>query len=414
MREYLQRAKKISVRIDELAAITEEHSCVTRTFGTPAFVEGRSLVKKWMEAAGLQTTIDAIGNVRGKLVSENSDAKIFVIGSHIDTVVNAGKFDGPLGVIMGIDLLEQIIQTKIKLSFNIELIAFCDEEGVRFQTTFLGSKAVAGTFDKSILDKKDNKEITLREAINTIGGDATKIEEATIPADNWLGYFEIHIEQGPVLYKKNIPVALVTAIAGQCRASITFTGVAGHAGTVPMDMRQDALSCASEFVLATEAYALENKNNLVATIGKLEVVHAAGNVIAGKVICSLDVRSADESILLSSIQQIKKRCEEIGAKRNVNIDWNIILQTKPVICNEQLNALLTQSITEKKYELVSLVSGAGHDAVPISEVAPVSMLFVRCFEGISHNPLENAEIKDIAAAIEVSDHFLNKLILNNS
>ena len=414
MSEYLQRAEKVLVRINELAAITEEQGCVTRTYGTPAFVEGRSLVKKWMEAAGLQTTIDTIGNVRGKLVCSTVNAKTFVIGSHIDTVVNAGKFDGPLGVIIGIDLLEQIIQTKTKLPFNIELIAFCDEEGVRFQTTFLGSKAVAGSFDKNILDKKDKNEITLREAIHTIGGDANNIKEDVIAADNWLGYFEIHIEQGPVLYKKNIPIALVTAIAGQCRAAVTFTGVAGHAGTVPMDMRQDALSCASEFVLATEAYALENKNNLVATVGKLDVVHAAGNVIAGKVVCSLDVRSADESILISSIQQTKKRCEEIGAKRNICVDWTVILQTKPVICNKELNALLTQSITEKNYELVSLVSGAGHDAVPISEVAPVSMLFVRCFEGISHNPLENAEIKDIAAAIEVSDHFLNKLILNNS
>lgn len=414
MNDYLQRAEKILVRINELASITEEQGCVTRTYGTPAFVEGRSLVKKWMETAGLQTTIDAIGNVRGKLAGENPNAKTFVIGSHIDTVVNAGKFDGPLGVIMGIDLLEQFIQTKIKLSFNIELIAFCDEEGMRFQTTFLGSKAVAGSFDKSILEKKDKNEITLRKAIHAIGGDATKIEEDAIAADKWLGYFEIHIEQGPVLYKKNIPVALVTAIAGQCRAEIIFTGIAGHAGTVPMDMRHDALCCASEFALATEAYALENKNNLVATVGKLEVVHAAGNVIAGKVICSLDVRSADASVLSTSLESIKRKCEEICNGRNIMMRWNVILQTKPVICNEQLNALLTQSITEKKYEVVSLVSGAGHDAVPISELAPVSMLFVRCFEGISHNPLENAEIKDIAAAIEVSDNFLNKLILNNS
>lgn len=414
MSDYLQRAEKILVRINELAAITEEQDCVTRTFGTRAFVEGRTLVRKWMDEAGLQTHIDSIGNVRGKLFSKIEHAKTFVVGSHIDTVANAGKFDGPLGVIMGIGLLEQIIQTNTTLPFNIELVAFCDEEGVRFQTTFLGSKALAGSFDKALLDKTDKNEITLREAIQTIGGDANNINEDAIPANNWLGYFEIHIEQGPVLYKKNIPVALVSAIAGQYRAAITFTGVAGHAGTVPMDMRQDALACTSEFILATEAYALKQKDNLVVTIGKLEVVHAAGNVIPGKVICSLDVRSADETILKTAIQQLKKRSEEICTGRNIRLEWNEILQTKPVHCNNQLNALLTQSITEKKYELVSLVSGAGHDAVPISEVAPISMLFVRCFEGISHNPLENADLKDIAAAVEVSDSFLNKLILNNS
>lgn len=414
MNEYLQRAEKVLVRINELAAITEEQGCITRTFGTPAFMEGLSLVKKWMEAAGLQTRVDSVGNIRGKLLSENKIAKTFVIGSHIDTVVNAGKFDGPLGVLMGIDLLEQIFRTKPKLPFNIELIAFCDEEGVRFQTTYLGSKVIVGTFDKSILENKDKNGVKLRDAINAIGGHANEINGDAIEPDNWLGYYEIHIEQGPVLYQKNIPVALVTSIAGQCRASVTFTGVAGHAGTVPMDMRKDALCCVSAFVLATETYASEYKNNIVATVGKLEVVHAAGNVIPGKVICSLDVRSADDSVLTTSLEALKKRCEEICMERNIIVDWNIILQTKPVICDEHLNTLLMQSITEKKYEIVSLVSGAGHDAVPISEVAPVSMLFVRCFEGISHNPLENAEIKDIAAAIEVSDHFLNKLILNKS
>lgn len=414
MNDNLQRAKKILVRINDLASITEEHGCVTRTYGSLAFVKGQSLVKAWMDEAGLQSSIDAIGNVRGKLVSNYKDAKTFVIGSHIDTVVDAGKFDGPLGVIMGIDLLENLSQSKITLPFNIELIAFCDEEGVRFQTTFLGSKAVSGTFDKNILVKRDKHEITLKEAIQSIGGDVTKIDKEVIPKDEWLGYFEIHIEQGPVLYQKNIPVALVAAIAGQCRVEITFTGVAGHAGTVPMDMRKDALCCASEFVQATEAFAFAHKDNLVATIGKLDIIHAASNVIPGKVVCSLDIRSADERILKSSIESVKRKCEEICNARNIIMTWKEILQTQPVICDEGLNTLLTQSITEKNYELVSLVSGAGHDAVPISEVAPVSMLFVRCFEGISHNPLENAELKDIAAAVEVSDHFLNQLILNNT
>jgi allantoate deiminase len=414
MSEYLERTEKILDRIHALGAISEEQNCVSRSYGTLAFVEGRSLVKKWMEAASLQTAIDHVGNVRAKLYCGIPNAKTFVIGSHIDTVVNAGKFDGPLGVILGIDLLEKLIQSKVKLPFNIELIAFCDEEGVRFQTTFLGSKAIAGSFDKNILDNQDKNGISLREAIQAIGGDANKIEEDIIPAENWLGYFEIHIEQGPVLYTKNIPIALVTAIAGQCRFTITFTGIAGHAGTVPMDMRNDALCCAAEFVLATEKYALENKDSLVATVGKLEVVHGAGNVIPGQVICSLDVRSADEATLSAAVQHIKSTCEAIAANRQISLEWNRILETKSVICDKNLSVLLEESISDKKYELVSLVSGAGHDAVPISEIAPVSMLFVRCFEGISHNPLENAALKDIAAAVEVSEQFLSKLILNQS
>lgn len=414
MSEYLERAEIILSRIQALGAISDEQNCVSRAYGTPAFVEGQSLVKKWMEAAGLATAIDNIGNVLAKLSCGIPNAKTFVIGSHIDTVVNAGKFDGPLGVIMGIDLLEKLIYSKAKLPFNIELIAFCDEEGVRFQTTYLGSKAIAGSFDKSILDKKDKDGITLKEAIEAIGGDANRIEEDIIPAENWLGYFEIHIEQGPVLYTKNIPIALVTAIAGQCRFTITFTGIAGHAGTVPMDMRNDALCCAAEFVLETEKYALENKDSLVATVGKLEVVHGAGNVIPGKVICSLDVRSADEETLSAAIQHLQKTAEGIAANRKISLDWHRILETKSVLCDDKLGAILKQSISDKKYELVSLVSGAGHDAVPISEIAPVSMLFVRCFEGISHNPLENTETKDIAAAVEVSEHFLHQLILNQS
>jgi allantoate deiminase len=181
-----------------------------------------------------------------------------------------------------------------------------------------------------------------------------------------------------------------------------------------MDMRNDALCCAAEFVLATEKYALENKDSLVATVGKLEVVHGAGNVIPGQVTCSLDVRSADEATLSAAVEHIKNTCEAIAANRQISLEWIRILETKSVICDKNLSALLEESISDKKYELVSLVSGAGHDAVPISEIAPVSMLFVRCFEGISHNPLENAALKDIAAAVEVSEQFLSKLILNQS
>ena len=399
--------------LNELGECTEEPGIITRMLWHTAFIEGRlHRFMRWMEEAGFITQIDNIGNVRGKIISKDSDGETFVIGSHIDTVVNAGKFDGPLGVIMGIDLAENIISKKTKLPFNLEVIAFCDEEGVRFQSTFLGSKSLAGSFDTTALQKKDKDDTTLKEAIQGMGGDWEKIHEDNIDPKNWLGYFEIHIEQGPVLYEKNIPVGLVTAIAGQCRVEITFEGFAGHAGTVPMDMRKDALTCAAESVLAVEEFAETDKDKLVATVGKLDIPHSASNVIPGKVVCTLDVRSADEAFLETSLQSIKEIIQKICDKRKIDLQWNNILQTKPVPCDHQLNHLLQQAITSASHETIQLVSGAGHDAIAISEVSPVAMLFVRCFKGISHNPMEEVEIKDINAAITVADNFLNLFISN--
>lgn len=412
MNDYTLRATKVLERIDELASISEEEGCVTRTFGTPAFLQGCNLVLQWMKAAGLQTTVDNIGNVRGKLVSDNPGAKTLVIASHIDTVVNAGKFDGPLGVIMGLDIIENIIASKTKLPFHIELIAFSDEEGVRFHTTYLGSKVVVGSFEKKLIHKKDKDGIALESVLQSMKADVEKISNDAIARENWLGYFEIHIEQGPVLYERNIPVAVVTAIAGQKRAEITFTGMAGHAGTVPMDMRKDALSATAEFILATEDFVIHNKEKIVATVGKLHINHAASNVIPGKVTCSLDLRSADETTLATAEQSIIGIANAIANKRNVTVEWHPVQQTKPVTCNEQLTSKLSNAIAASGYELVELVSGAGHDGVPVSVVSPITMLFVRCFEGISHNPLENAEIKDIAAAIKVSDNFIQQLANN--
>ena len=396
-------------RINQLAAISEDVNGITRRFGTPPFIAGRDKVFHWMTAAGLQTRIDNIGNVRGKWLAADKNSKTLVIASHIDTVVNAGKFDGPLGVLMGLDLLEHIITSKTTLPFNIELVAFCDEEGVRFHTTYLGSKVLAGTFDKEILTCKDESGITLEAVIQQLHGNSQQLEQDAIAASDWLGYFEIHIEQGPVLYEKDIPVGLVTGIAGQSRMEIVFEGMAGHAGTVPMHMRNDALCCAAEFILELEKFALANKETLVATVGKLNIINAAGNVIPGEVVCSLDVRSADQILLDASCTTIKTMCEQIAAKRHVAITWKPVQQTAPVACSDHFNTLLARAITTTGYETISLVSGAGHDAVPISAVAPVAMLFVRCFKGISHNPLENVELKDMAAAIKVSDNFIQQL-----
>jgi len=408
---YTVRAERIMQRIQQLATISEDAHGVTRTFGTAAFLAGRTLVRSWFDAAGLATRVDGIGNLRARLVSTNPAAKTFVLASHIDTVVNAGKFDGPLGVLMALDMLEQFIEKRMELPFHIELIAFSDEEGVRFHTTYLGSKVVAGSFDRTWLARPDAGGITLARALEIMEADAARIAADAIPAADWLGYFEMHIEQGPVLWERNIPVALVTAIAGQMRVELSFRGMAGHAGTVPMAMRQDALCAAAEFVLIAEQFALTHGQGLVATVGKLGLSHAASNVIPGEVTCSLDLRSPDTSQLAAAYEALKTYTEAIAAQRGVALNWNLIQHTAPAACDVSLNETLAEAITDAGHEVVALVSGAGHDAVPISAVAPVTMMFIRCYKGISHNPLENVELVDLAAALEVADRFLHLLRL---
>jgi allantoate deiminase len=413
MEVYLTRAEKVMARINELASVSESAGGITRTFGTDAFLAGVYKVKSWMEEAGLETRVDNIGNVRGKLRSTHLDAKTFVMASHIDTVVNAGKFDGPLGVSIGLDLLEQIILSGKELPFHIELIAFSDEEGVRFHTTYLGSKVVAGSFDPSLLQKKDASGLSLEEVIRKIGGDSGKLKEDVIPARKWLAYFEIHIEQGPVLYKREIPIAVVTGIAGQYRVEVHLKGTADHAGTVPMDMRKDALCCAAELILAIEQFALDHKEQVVATVGKLDISDAASNVIPGEVVCSVDLRSVDEKALESSYNSLQKICAAICDQRLIDHDWNLVQRNNPVICDQQMSELLAHAIENSGYEVVRLMSGAGHDSVPISDVSPVSMMFVRCFKGISHHPSENVELRDIAAGIQVAEKFIQNLINHN-
>lgn len=404
------RAEKIILRIEQLASITEEKGCVTRRFGTPAFVEGAQLVKQWMEEAGLLTRIDSIGNVRGRWNSGNAGAKTLVLASHIDTVVNAGKYDGPLGVIMAIDLAEQLKAGHTVLPFHMEIIAFSDEEGVRFHTTFLGSNVITGAFNKEWLHKKDAAGISMEDALKVFGGNAELLTQEAILRKDWLGYFEMHIEQGPVLYDQQVPVAVVTSIAGQKRISVTLTGMAGHAGTVPMNKRTDALCAASECILAIESFAGKEKQRLVATVGTLHIPHSAGNVIPGEVQITIDIRSGDKDFLEEATSKIQYICKEVASGRNITLKWQLIQETLPVEADSRLTEFLKEAIRSSDLPVIELVSGAGHDAVPVSMVAPVSMMFIRCFKGISHNPKELAESDDIAAALKVADAFMENII----
>ncbi len=405
---YLSRANIIKDQIEELGQFSDESRHITRLFGTTASRQCAQKIKEWMEKAGLQTKIDLLGSVHGRIECKNKNAKTFVIASHYDTVINAGRWDGPLGILCGIDAAANLLNQNYELPFHLEVIAFSEEEGIRFKEPYLASKYATGKGEDRMLDLIDDSGATLKEIIEQIN-EGQEIIIETEQIKSWIGYLEIHIEQGPVLYEKNIPVASVIGIAGQKRIAIEFTGVSGHAGTVPMQMRSDALCAASEFVLEVENYALHDKRNIIGTVGILEVENSAMNVIPGKVFCSLDIRSSDYNDLNKAYETLSKACEEICRKRNVYPEWKLILDAPPILCDSLLTEILQESLKENSIEAINLVSGAGHDAVVVSKVAPVSMLFVKCYKGISHNPLENVEIVDIAAALETTDAFMINL-----
>ncbi|MFS8083589.1 MAG: M20 family metallo-hydrolase [Ginsengibacter sp.] len=406
--DYLSRANTIKEQVEELSHYSDHNGYLSRLFATPASIKCSHKIKEWMENAGLEVEIDLVGTVHGRLASKIKNAKTFVIGSHYDSVIDAGKWDGLLGIVCGIDAAAELINQNYELPFNLDIIAFSEEEGIRFKEPYLASKYVTGKGEDRMLDLTDDSGVTLKEVLKQLSDGKTVKIEGEIKK-NWIGYFEIHIEQGPVLYEKNIPVSSVIGIAGQKRITIHFSGVSGHAGTVPMNMRADALCAASEFVLEVEDYALHDKRNIIGTVGILDVENSAMNVIPGKVFCSLDIRSSDYDDLNKAYETLSKACEEICRKRNVYHEWKLILDAPPVLCDPLLTEVLQQSLKENSIESLNLVSGAGHDAVVVSHVAPVCMLFVKCYKGISHNPLENVEIADIAAALETTDTFLINL-----
>ena len=410
IKNYSQRASTIDQRINELALLSGDEQSVTRIFGTKFFIECSNKIAGWMRQAGLETCIDNIGNIRGKLKSKNPNAKTFVIGSHFDSVNHAGKYEGVLGILSGLDMIENIIQKNISLPFHLELIAFSEHEGVRFNYSYLGSHVVAGTFQNKLLEIKDDEGNTLSDVLQSLNYQPEKLEDDAIRSENLLGYFEIHIDQGNVLSEKDISVGVVSSIRGQKRIEIKFAGKAGHAGTVAMPLRKDALAGAAKFIIAVEKYAVKEKGNLLATIGKVTIPDAASNVIAGTVFCTLDIRSDDPELLSDAYEFIYSECENICDKRNIYFEWKLIQETDPVDCNKKLKRILSNCVVEKKIPLIEMVSGAGHDAAIMSSVTPVAMLFVKCFKNIGENPPEVVEINDIAKALEVSDLFIQQLL----
>jgi allantoate deiminase len=403
MSDSMTYAAAVLARCDELAAFSEEPGRLTRRFATPALWQAGERVGEWMEAAGLAVRRDAIGNLVGRL--GDGDRRTLLVGSHLDTVRDAGRYDGMLGVLVAIACLERLRDQGRSLPHAVEVLAFADEEGVRFGTGYLGSSVVAGCFDGADLERRDSAGVTLSEAVRAFGGDPEALAGAGREPADLIGYYEVHIEQGPVLEAEDVPLGVVTAIAGQSRARIAFTGEAGHAGTVPMDLRRDALCAASEFVSAVEAVA-RGHAGAVATVGEFEVHGGASNVIPGRVVLSLDVRHADDSVRESVGAELFDRADAIANGRDLVLEWDAAQETRAVDCSTELTALVAEAVAALGHRVVHLASGAGHDAVMLSTIAPIAMLFVRCAGGVSHNPAESVTIEDVAAAIDVTTKFL--------
>ncbi len=399
-------AAQVVERVDLLGKVSDEPDRLTRLFAGPAMRRANELVGSWMEEAGMTVRQDAIGNLIGHF--HGGGARTLLFGSHLDTVRNAGKYDGPLGVLLAIACVERCRHSKRSLPFSVEVIAFAEEEGVRYQSAYLGSRAVAGNFLLADLERTDADGIKMADAILAFGGDPARLESCRLKGEDLLGYVEAHIEQGPVLDSANHAVGLVTAIAGQTRARIDFHGRAGHAGTVPMSLRRDALCAAAEFIALVEQCALGNPG-LVATVGQIAVEPNAANVIPGAAWLSLDLRHQEDAQRREARRLIRHSLELIQRKRLVKCEWESVQETWSVPCSSELSALLREAALKHQPEILDMPSGAGHDAAIMARITPVAMLFVRCREGISHHPDESVRPEDIGIALEVLFDFVSLL-----
>ena len=401
-------ARTVMEHCDILGSYSEEPGCLTRPFASAAMRRANEAVAQWMRDAGMTIQQDAIGNLIGRYEARSAGAKTLLFGSHLDSVRDAGKYDGPLGVMLALACVERLHQRKARLPFAIEVIGFADEEGLRYHSAYLGSRGITGTFDTEALQLTDSNGITMAEAIRAFGGNPALLHTPRWHRDDLVGYCEVHIEQGPVLGARSLPVGVVSAIAGQSRITLGFAGEAGHAGTVPMALRHDALCAAAELIVAVETLG-RSTEGLVATVGQVSVQPGASNVIPGQVTLSLDVRHQDGTVREQACRQLEERARESGRARGISCNWQVLQEHHAVPCAPHLTQLLTQAIEELGYPLLSLPSGAGHDAAVVAELTDIAMLFVRCYRGISHNPAEAVTQEDVAVAIQVVERFLQLL-----
>ena len=399
------RALRAISECRRIAQMSEEPGRITRRFLTPPVRHVHAFLRSRMESLGMTVHVDAAGNLRGLWKPSGAHGKRLTLGSHIDTVPDAGAFDGVLGVTLALEWV--ILAQEINLPLPIEVVAFSEEEGVRFGVPFIGSRAVAGRFDPALLALKDADGVTLEQAIREFELEPGQIGEAALDADV-LGFVEMHIEQGPILESEGLSVAAVTAIVGQTRLSLEFTGQANHAGTTPIHLRHDALAGAAEWISVVEALARQSEG-LAATVGKIDAEPNAANVIAGIARASLDVRHADDPARKAAVESLLAQAQEAAGKRGLTLKWSQQMDQPAVPMNERLTAYLADAITAAGLPEKRMTSGAGHDAMVMAARVPAAMLFLRSPGGISHHPSETVREEDIEAALNVGRNFLEIL-----
>jgi hydantoinase/carbamoylase family amidase len=390
---------------DVLALFSEDAPQITRTYLSEQHKQAGEYLIGLMRRAGMTAGFDALGNIVGRYEADDPDAPVVMTGSHQDSVRNAGKYDGLFGIITAIACVKDLHDRGKRLPYALEVVGFCDEEGVRFGATLIGSKAMAGSFEPVWLDKADDNGVTMRQALIDFGGDPDGWQDVDRHGKNVVAYVESHIEQGPVLLNEGLPVGVVTAIAGASRLRVRITGLAGHAGTVPMGSRQDALTAASEMVLFVERYCESNKG-LVGTVGKMTVLPGAINVIPQDVEFTIDVRSAEDALRREAVAAFQSGFDDIAKRRNVTVNAAPFYTANAAPCDPVLQEAFSRAIAAHGIEVRHLPSGAGHDAMVFPALAPTAMLFVRCGNnGVSHHPDETMTAEDAEVATSVLLHF---------
>jgi len=402
---FTQLAETVIARCRKLASFSEDAGGTRRTFLSAPMHDCHREVSSWMKSLGMTLSVDAVGNLRGFYPGASPGAPRILVGSHLDTVPNAGAFDGILGVVLAAALVDSL--EGLKLPFGIEVVGFSEEEGVRFGVPFIGSRALVGRVDEELLGRKDEHGISVRKAIQDFGLNPNEISKAAL-RDDVLGYIEFHIEQGPVLENLGRPLGVVEAIVGQNRLEFTFSGQANHAGTTPMNLRHDALAAAAEWILAVENLA-QRTPGIVATVGFVEAKPGATNVIAGEARATLDIRHASDRERTEALDELIRQAESSAARRGVTVEWRTLLAQHAVAMDPFLAEQIEHAIQKAGCEPHRMASGAGHDAMILAEKVPTAMIFLRTPGGISHDPAESVHLDDVARALECGQHLLTQL-----
>jgi len=392
-------------RCRKLAGFSEQPGATSRAFLSPPIRDCHQEIAEWLEPLGVGVKIDAAGNLRAYYPGTEVGAPRLLIGSHLDTVPDAGAFDGALGVVLGVALVESLAGQR--LPFGIEIVGFSEEEGVRFGTPFIGSRALVGRVDEELLRRENARGISVRAAIEDFGLKVTELSGARLKGEI-LGYVEFHIEQGPVLDALGLPLAAVEAVAGQSKMEFTFFGRANHAGTTPMHLRRDSVAGAAEWIAAVEREG-NQVPGLVATVGTVEPKPGVTNVIARETRLTLDVRHRNDDVRMRAVDHLIRAAEEIAARRGLNLTQHTVMSLPSVAMDSVLVEQIEEAIRQAGCKPHRMVSGAGHDAMILAEEVPAAMVFLRTPGGISHSPEETVEMEDVAKALEAGSRLLELL-----